>query len=58
MLDNEKIDIVVAFEGGSGTKDMIIRAKNAGIEVLEISFKVIYKSSFDKETSVLMNKNN
>lgn len=36
MLDEGKPDIVVAFPGGSGTKDMIRRANKAGIEVIEV----------------------
>lgn len=31
-----KRDLVVAFEGGNGTQDMICRAKQAGIEVREV----------------------
>jgi predicted Rossmann-fold nucleotide-binding protein len=37
MLDVGKPDIVVAFPGGVGTKDMVTRAKNAGIKVLELT---------------------
>ena len=34
MLDNERVDLVVAFPtGGPGTRDMISRAKKARIEV-------------------------
>jgi len=34
MLDNERVDIVVAFPtGGPGTRDMISRAQKARIEV-------------------------
>jgi len=36
MLDAEKPDFVVAFPGGSGTADMKRRAKEAGVEVIEI----------------------
>jgi UDP-N-acetylmuramoylalanine-D-glutamate ligase len=36
MLDEGKPDLVVAFPGGSGTADMVKRAKKAGIEVVEI----------------------
>jgi hypothetical protein len=36
MLDAEPIDFVVAFPGGSGTRDMITRAKAKGIKVLEV----------------------
>lgn len=36
MLDEGKPDLVVAFPGGIGTKDMIRRAKKAGVEVIEV----------------------
>ena len=36
MLDNERVDLVVAFPGGAGTADMISRAHRAGIEVRQI----------------------
>lgn len=35
MLDEVKPDLVVAFPGGTGTADMVKRAKKAGITVLE-----------------------
>lgn len=35
MLDEYKPTLVVAFPGGSGTADMVRRAKAAGVEVLE-----------------------
>jgi len=37
MLDDNKVDLVVAFPGGKGTADMVERAKKANIEVREIS---------------------
>jgi hypothetical protein len=37
MLDEGKPDVVVAFPGGSGTADMVRRAKAAGLEVIEVS---------------------
>lgn len=37
MLDEGKPDIVIAFPGGTGTKDMIDKAKKAGKIVIEIS---------------------
>ena len=37
MLDEGKSDIVVAFPGGSGTADMVRRAKKAGVEVIEVT---------------------
>ncbi len=36
MLDEGKPELVLAFPGGTGTADMVKRAKNAGIEVREI----------------------
>lgn len=36
MLDEGKPDLVVAFPGGVGTRDMIDRAKKAGVRVVEI----------------------
>jgi hypothetical protein len=35
MLDEGRPDIVIAFEGGRGTADMVRRAKAAGIKVVE-----------------------
>lgn len=35
MLDEAKPDLVVAFPGGKGTSDMVRRAKDAGVEVIE-----------------------
>lgn len=37
MLDEEEVDLVVAFPGGKGTADMVRRARAAGIEVREVS---------------------
>ena len=37
MIDVGKPDLVVAFPGGSGTADMVQRAKDAGITVMEVS---------------------
>jgi hypothetical protein len=37
MLDRGRPDLVIAFPGGSGTRDMITRAKVAGVRRLEIS---------------------
>lgn len=36
MLDHGKPDVVVAFPGGTGTNDMVRRAKRAGVEVIEV----------------------
>lgn len=35
MLDEGKPDLVVAFPGGPGTKDMVRRAKAANVQVIE-----------------------
>lgn len=37
MLDEGKPDLVVAFPGGRGTADMVRRAREAGVEVVEIA---------------------
>ena len=37
MLDEGKPNLVVAFPGGSGTTDMVKRAKNAGVKVMEVN---------------------
>jgi len=34
MLDEGKPDLVVAFPGGSGTADLVRRARKAGVEVM------------------------
>lgn len=36
MLDEGKPDLVVAFSGGTGTADMVHRAKVANVKVIEI----------------------
>lgn len=36
MLDEGKPDLVVAFPGGTGTADMIDRARKANVEIMEI----------------------
>lgn len=36
MLDEGKPDLVVAFPGGTGTADMVRRARKAGVEVVEV----------------------
>lgn len=36
MLANSKPDLVVAFPGGRGTADMVRRAKDAGVRVVEV----------------------
>lgn len=35
MLDKEKPDLVIAFPGGRGTADMVRRAREAGVKVIE-----------------------
>jgi hypothetical protein len=37
MLDEGKPDIVVAFPGGTGTADMVRRARKAGVVVIEVT---------------------
>ena len=38
MLDTEKPDVVIAFPGGKGTRDMINRANKANIRVIEVKY--------------------
>lgn len=40
MLDEGRPDLVVAFPGGSGTADMVRRARAANVEVKEISYEM------------------
>ncbi|CDM57661.1 DUF2493 domain-containing protein [Rhizobium sp. T136] len=37
MIDIGQPDLVIAFPGGKGTADMVKRAKQAGIDVMEIA---------------------
>jgi hypothetical protein len=37
MLEEGKPDLVVAFPGGGGTKDMVRRAVKAGVSVHEVN---------------------
>ena len=41
MLDEGKPDLVVAFPGGRGTADMMRRAREAGVEVIEVTYDAI-----------------
>ena len=41
MLDHGKPTLVIAFPGGKGTKDMVERAKKAGVPVYEVSYETI-----------------
>jgi hypothetical protein len=36
LQDNPDINLVVAFPGGSGTADMIRKAKDAGLKILQV----------------------
>ena len=36
LLDEGKPDLVVAFPGGGGTADMILRAERAGVPVRQV----------------------
>jgi hypothetical protein len=40
MLDEGKPNLIIAFPGGRGTADMVIRAKSAGVEVIQIAARV------------------
>lgn len=41
MLDEGQPSIVVAFPGGVGTKDMVQRAKKAGVPVYEVIYETV-----------------
>ena len=41
MLDEGKPDLVVAFPGGRGTADMVRRGREAGLEVIEVTYDAI-----------------
>lgn len=41
MLKEGKPDLVVAFEGGKGTQNMIDIAKNAGVDIIQV-FSTVY----------------
>lgn len=36
MLDDGEPDLVVAFPGGRGTKNMVLQSRLAGVEVIEV----------------------
>jgi len=36
MIDDHKPNLVVAFPGGRGTADTVLKARSAGIEVIEV----------------------
>ena len=52
MLDDNKVDLVIALPGGKGTADMIERAKKANIEVRETkrAKKKAEKGSSDRQS--------
>ena len=37
MLEDGQPDLVVAFPGGAGTRDMVRKARKAGVDVVEIA---------------------
>jgi len=37
MLDESRPDLIVAFPGGRGTKDMVDRATKAGVKVVKVT---------------------
>ena len=47
MIDEGKPDLVLAFPGGKGTKDMVSKAKKAGIEVIEITDDTSARDTLD-----------
>lgn len=53
MLEFVRVDVVLAFPGGSGTANMVAKAREAGIPVKEIGIAPI--TSFKKEYNFLSN---
>jgi YspA, cpYpsA-related SLOG family len=49
MIDEGKPDLVVAFPGGRGTADMVKRAKDAKIEVVEIAPRITNVRSISED---------
>ncbi len=45
MLEEGKPDLVMAFPGGRGTADMVRRGKEAGVEVIEVTYEAIRPSA-------------
>ena len=45
MLDEGKPDLVVAFPGGRGTADMVRRGREAGVEVIEVTYDAVRSGS-------------
>lgn len=43
MLDENPIDLVIAFEGGSGTANMVKQAQERGLDVIEPKISIIPK---------------
>ena len=43
MIDENDIDLVIAFEGGSGTANMVMQARKAGLDVIEPKISIIPK---------------
>jgi hypothetical protein len=41
MLEEGKPDLVMAFPGGRGTADMVRRGKEAGVEVIEVTYDAV-----------------
>lgn len=41
MLMDSKADLVIAFPGGTGTADMVARARRQGVEVIEVAPRAV-----------------
>ena len=50
MLDEFKPDLVVAFQGGKGTNNMVEQAKKAGVKVLDKRF-MLFITGDNKDVS-------
>lgn len=47
MLDEENPDFVIAFPGGKGTADMVKRARQFGVEVIEVGEGIEFETDSD-----------
>lgn len=56
MLQAESINLVIAFPGGNGTKDMVSKANHAKIEVIEVKLKINLRSSFLESGSSILDR--
>lgn len=56
MLQAESVDLVIAFPGGNGTKDMVSKSNHAKIEVIDVKLKINLRSSFSESGKSILNR--